>query len=123
MILEITYDQMKIYIAICTLISICIYTVLSLYVIKNKGEKKVLINNIPMLLSFYITFIFAGVFIFFGISIAFNIAFLGANVEGSSKTFAIIFGLFFAYFPISIIYKQLKKIIYTVLTSCIKNYN
>lgn len=119
----ITYNQIKIYIIICTLVSICIYAILSIYVIKNKGDKKVLTNNLPMFFGFYVTFIVAGLFVYFGLGIAYSVAFQGVNVEGGTKSFAIIFGIFYAYFPISLVFSQLKRVIYNVSMSCIRNHN
>ena len=123
MITMITFNQMIIYISICTLISICIYAILSVYTIKNRGTKKSLIDAIPMFLAFYITLLFTGMFVLFGLSISYSVVFQSVNVDGISKGFTVLFGVLFAYFPIAILSNQLKVIAYDVLMSCVQKYN
>lgn len=119
----ITNEQVQIYFTICTIISICIYTSVAFYILLNKGNKKSIISSIPMFLSFYFSLFFAGVFVFFGLSMAYMVAFQGSEVIGSTKTFAIVFGLGFAYFPVSIVIKLMKHFIYDSVITCVHTYN
>ncbi len=113
---------MKMYLIICALVSIFIYLILSIYVIRHKGDKKTLIRDIPLLLGFYFTLLFSGLFVFVGLSIAYSVAFQDIEVIGASKGFAILFGILFAYFPVGLLIGQLKNFIYGTISTCVQTY-
>lgn len=93
-----------------------------MYVIKNKGDKRELIVSIPAMLSLLILLFFSGAFVAFGLGVAFSVAFSNVPVVGAPKSFAILFGLLFAYFPLSIIISTLKAVIYSNFITCVKDY-